>query len=78
MPRKVPKDRKVNHWIFQRSILLFIIVINLILLWDHPEVCNKIQDKYKETEFVMVNKHVEPNVCDIKPVNGKGPVHTLN
>ena len=51
---------------------------NLVLLHDHPEVCNKIQSKYKETEFVMVHSHVEPNVYDIKPVNGKGPVHTVN
>ena len=36
------------------------------------------QDKYRETEFVMVCRHVEPNVYDIKPVNGKGPVHTVN
>ena len=48
------------------------------MLHDHPEGHNKIQDKYKETEFVMVHRHVEPNVYDIKPVNGKGPVHTVN
>ena len=48
------------------------------MLLDHPEGHNKIQDKYKETEFVMVHRHVEPNVHDIKPVNGKGPVHTVN
>ena len=48
------------------------------MLHDHPEGCNKIQDKYKETEFVMVHRHVEPNVYDIKPVDGKGSVHTVN
>ena len=48
------------------------------MLHDHPEGHNKIQDKYKETEFVMVHTYVEPNVYDIKPVNGKGPVHTVN
>ena len=42
----------------------------LVLLQDHPEGHNKIQDKYKETEFVMVHRHVEPNVYDIKPVCG--------
>ena len=26
----------------------------------------------------MVHRHAEPNVYDIKPVNGKGPVHTVN
>ena len=51
---------------------------NLVLFHDHPEGCNKIQDKYKGTEFVMVHRDVEPNVYDIKPVNGKGPVHTVN
>ena len=48
------------------------------MLWDHPEGHNKIQDKYKEIEFVMVHRHAEPNVYDIKPVNGKVPVHTVN
>ena len=51
---------------------------NVVLLCDHPEGHNKIQYKYKETEFVMVHRHVEPNVYDIKPVGGKGPVHTVN
>ena len=26
----------------------------------------------------MIHRHVEPNVYDIKPVNGKGPVCTVN
>ena len=47
-------------------------------MWDHPEGCNKIHDRYKETEFFMVHRHAEPNVYDIKPVNGKGPVNTVN
>ena len=51
---------------------------NLVLLQDHPGGCNKIQDKYKETEFVVVHRHVEPNVYHIKPVNGKGPVCIVN
>ena len=51
---------------------------NLVLLWDHPERCNKIQDKYKESEFVIFHRHEEPNVYDIKPINGKGPVCTVN
>ena len=48
------------------------------MLCDHPEGHNKIQDKYKETEFVMVHRHAEPNVHDIKPVDGKGQVCTVN
>ena len=45
---------------------------NLVLLHDHPEGRNKIQDKYKEIEFVVVHRHAEPNVYDIKPFDGKG------
>ena len=26
----------------------------------------------------MVHRHVEPNVYEIEPANGKGPVHTIN
>ena len=48
------------------------------MLCDHPEGQNKIQDKYKETEFVVVHRHVEPNVYNIKPVNGKCQMHTVN
>ena len=48
------------------------------MLHNDPEGHNKIQDKYKETEFVMVHRHAEPNVYDIKPVDGKGQVHTVN
>ena len=51
---------------------------NLILLHDHPEGCKKIQNKYKNEEFVVIGKHPEPNVYCIKPVNGNGPVQTVN
>ena len=51
---------------------------NLVLLWDHLEGCNNIQDKYKESEFVMVHKHVVPNVYKLKPVDGKGQMWTVN
>ena len=51
---------------------------NLVLLQDHPEGCNKIQDKYKSEKFVVVGKHPEPNVYRIKPVNGNGPEWTVN
>ena len=46
---------------------------NLVLLCDHPEGHNKIQDKYKNEEFVVVGNHSEPNVYCIKPVSGNGP-----
>ena len=51
---------------------------NLVLLWDHPEGHNKIQDKYKSKKFVVVGKHPEPNVYCIKPLNGNGPAWTVN
>ena len=37
----------------QKSKSLDITEGNLVLLWDHPEWHNKIQHRYKETEFVM-------------------------
>ena len=51
---------------------------NLVLLQDHPEGHNKIQDRYKSKKFVVVGKHPEPNVYCIKPVNGNGPEQTVN
>ena len=47
---------------------------NLVLLHDHPEGCNKIQDNYKNELFVVESKHQDPNVYVIKPLNGKGPM----
>ena len=35
---------------------------NLVLLHDHPEGRNKIQDHYKSKLFVMESKHRDPNV----------------
>ena len=51
---------------------------NLVLLQDHPEGHNKIQDKYKSEKFVEVGKCPEPNVYHIKPVNGNGPEQMVN
>ena len=55
------------------QILLEILEGNLVLLCNHPEGQNKIQDKYKGEKFVVVGKHPQPNVYCIKPVNGNGP-----
>ena len=35
---------------------------NLVLLCDHPEGHNKIQDHFKDQEFVVVKQLHEPNV----------------
>ena len=51
---------------------------NLVLLRDHPEGRNKIQDHYKSELYVMESKHRDPNVYKIKPLCGKGPMHTVN
>ena len=51
---------------------------NLVLLWDHPESHNKIQDHFKDQEFVMVKQLHEPNVYWIKPVNGVSPEWVAN
>ena len=51
---------------------------NLVLLHDHPKVCNNIQDNYKNEMFVIESKHQDLNVYVIKPLNGKGPMHTVN
>ena len=50
----------------------------LVLLRDHPEGQNKIQDNYKNELFVMESQHQDPNVYTIKPLNGKGPMHKVN
>ena len=36
---------------------------NHVLLWDHPEGCNKIQDHYKPDVYIVVGHHPEePNI----------------
>ena len=37
-----------------------------------------IQDNYKNELFGVELKHQDPNVYIIKPLNGKGPMHTVN
>ena len=51
---------------------------NLVLLHDHPEGQNKIQDHYKSELYIMESKHWDPNVYKIKPLCGKGPMHMVN
>ena len=50
----------------------------LVLLHDHLKCHNKIQDTYKNELFVIQSKHQDLNVYIIKPLNGKGPMHTVN
>ena len=51
---------------------------NLVLLCDHPEGWNKIQDHHKSELFVVESKHWDPNVYKIKLLCGKGPMHMVN
>ena len=51
---------------------------NLVLLQDHPEGQNKIQECFKDQEFVVVKQLHEPNVYRIQPVNGVGPGQIVN
>ena len=70
-----------NRWALKRrkqEKALNIPVGNLVLLRDHPEGRNKIQDNYKNELFVMESKHQDPNVYFIRPLNGKGPMHKVN
>ena len=53
-------------------------IANLVLLCDHPEGQNKIQDNYKNELFHMESKHQDLNVYIIKPCNGKGPMCMVN
>ena len=41
---------------------LSILEVNLVLLWNHPKVCNKIKDYFKDQEFVVVIQLCAPNV----------------
>ena len=47
---------------------------NLVLLCDHLEGRNKIQNNYKRELFIVESKHRDPNVYKIKPLCGKGPM----
>ena len=51
---------------------------NLVLLRDHSEGCNKIQDNYKSEPFVVIGHHKDPNVYIIQPLDKKGPKKVVN
>ena len=46
---------------------------NHVLLRDHPEGRNKIQDRYKSDVYVVVGHHAEPNVYYIQLLNTDKP-----
>ena len=51
---------------------------NLVLLRDHPEGRNKIQDNYKSKPFVIIGHHKDPNVYIIQSLDKKGPKKVVN
>ena len=52
---------------------LTIPVGNHVLLCDHSEGCNKIQDKYKSDIYVVIGHYEEPNVYYIQLLNSSKP-----
>ena len=59
---------------------LHIPIGNHVLLQDHPEGCNKIQDWYKSDVYIIVGHHSEPNVYYIQLLNKDklGPQKVVN
>ena len=51
---------------------------NLVLLHDHLEGWNKIQDDYKLDLFEVTGKHSDPNAFFVRPLDGKGLVKQVN
>ena len=45
------------------------LVGNQVLLWDHPEGRNKIQEKYKLDMYVVIGHHHESNVYYVQLLN---------
>ena len=62
------------------SRLLHIPIGNHVLLGDHQEGCNKIQDQYKSDIYIVVGHHSEPNVYYIQLLNKDkpGPLKVVN
>ena len=60
------------------SKTLHIPIGNLVLLRDHPEGCNKIQENCKFELFIVVDHHKDPNVYVIQSLNKKGPKRKVN
>ena len=54
---------------------LIILVGDYVLLWDHPDGQNKIQDRYKPDIYMVVAHHQEPNVYYIQLLNSERKGH---
>ena len=51
---------------------LVIPIGNLVLLDDHPEGCNKIQDNNKDQIYIVTGHHNHQNAYFVKPLGSKG------
>ena len=51
---------------------------NLVLLRDHPEGCNKIQDRNKSELYIVVHKGERPNNFWIKPLGSNAKPKEVN
>ena len=51
------RQRAKNSQVKTSGETLHILIGNLLLLRDHPEGYNKIQDRYKSELFVVVDHH---------------------
>ena len=51
---------------------------NLVLLQDHPEGCNKIQDRNKSELYIVVHKGEHPNTFWIKPLGSNAKPKEVN
>ena len=57
---------------------LLIPVGNLVLLHDHPEGCNKIQDNNKDQIYVVTSHHKHKNAYFVKPLGSKTQPKQVN
>ena len=57
---------------------LFIPVGNLVLLRDHPEGRNKIQDNNKDQIYIVTGHHNHQNAYFVKPLGSKGRPKQVN
>ena len=70
MPKRAKLEQVASHSRY--------LIGNLVLLRNHPEGCNKIQDNYKSELFVIIKHHKDPNVYVIQSLDKKGPKKIVN
>ena len=61
--------QKIARWRGGKDLL--ILTGNLVLLCNHPEGRNKIQDNNKDQIYVITGHHDHKNAYFVKPIGGK-------